>query len=76
MILVYTLFTIITFFMLSLIYKHKRKDPDSSLYNEDPEEVIPPIIIGSLLWPFAIAIVALSYVGIRLYKRWERWLDK
>ena len=76
MILVYTLFTIITFFMLSLIYKRKRKDPDSFSYGTDPEEAIPVIIMGSLLWPFAIAIVVLLYIGIRLYKRWERWLDK
>jgi hypothetical protein len=76
MILVYTLFAIITFFVLSLIFKRKRKNPDSRLYNEDPEEVIPGIIIGSLLWPAAIAGGALLYAGTRLYQLWERWLDK
>jgi hypothetical protein len=79
MILVYTVIAIITFWMLSLIYKRKRKNPASSLYNDDPEEAIPIIISGSLLWPAAIAVVVLLYIGMRLehvYKRWERWINK
>jgi hypothetical protein len=76
MILVYTLFTIITFFVLSLIFKRKRKDPDSRLYNEEPEEVIPMIIFCSALWPVAIALGALIWIGIRLYQLWERWVNK
>jgi hypothetical protein len=76
MILVYTLFAIITFFVLSLIFKRKRKNPDSILYNEEPEEVIPGILFCSALWPASIAGGALIWIGIHLYKRWERWLDK
>jgi hypothetical protein len=76
MILVYALCTIISFFTFSAIFKRKRRDPDSRLYKEDPEEVIPGIIFCSLLWPVAIAGGALIWIVIRLYKRWERWINK
>jgi hypothetical protein len=76
MILLYITIAIITFFATSAIYKRKRKDPDSVMYNEDPEEVIPGILFCSALWPVAIAGGAMIWIGIHLYKRWERWVNK
>jgi hypothetical protein len=76
MILLYITCVIITFFAISAIFKRKRKNPDSILYKEDPEEMVGPILLGSLFWPVAIAGGVVVYIAIHLYKRWERWLNK
>jgi hypothetical protein len=74
--ILYSVIAIAVFMLISIYAKRKRNEPESIFYNTAPDEMFPPVLMCSALWPIAIPLIVTIMIGAYLYRFWSNWLER